>query len=182
MTKSPSSQIIPFPLPAYLASYFANKITSSPQITSDGSFAKPFSIKRDSAFGAFILRSFSKMDRPLHVKEGFTFFIKVDDHQTTQEKTIVNSRYSFVGLDENSVKEITKVFKAVFEEALFNYVLGAEEVTCKFVDRKRGIQKEAIQNFCKKYKVIYTNQNLQAWIKAIYREKKRVNVNKTNVL
>lgn len=177
-----TSQIIPFPLPPYLATYFANKITSQPVISSDGSQVKPFSVKRDSAFGAFILRCFSKQERPVFVKEGFTFFIKFEEHQTTQEKNTVNARYSFVGLSSESIKEIIKVFKAVFEESLKNYVAGAEEVTRKFVDRERGIQKEAIMNFCKKHKVTYTNQNLQAWIKMIYRDKTRVNTNKTNVL
>lgn len=182
MSRNPKAQIIPFPLPPYLASYFANKITTSPQITMDGSYAKPFRIKRDSPYGAFLLRSFSKIDRPLYSKDGFTFYISVNDHQTAQDKRVVNSKYSFIGLDENSVKEVTKVFKAIFEEALFNYVIGAEEVTNKFVERKRGIKMKAILNFCEKYKVTYTNQNLQAWVKAIYREKKRINVNKTSVL
>lgn len=180
--KNNASQIIPFPLPSYLATYFANKITTEPVITADGSYAKPFSIKRDSLFGSFVFRCLSKQDKPVYFKKGITFFIKFNEHQTTQESNTVNARYSFVGLSEESVKEITKVFKTVFEENLKSYVAGAEDVTRKFIERERGIQKEAIINFCEKYSVTYTNKNLQAWIKMIYRDKNRVNTNKTNVL
>lgn len=182
MVANSELQIVPFPLPHYLATYFASKITTEPIISADGSYVKPFSIKRDSAFGAFIFRCFSKSEKPVVLDRGFTFFIQFKEHQTAQEANIVNARYSFVDLKPETVKEINKVFKAVFDESLKSYVAGAEEVTRKFVDRKRGIQKEAIINFCKKNKVTYTNQNLQAWVKMIYRDKKRVNVNKTNVL
>lgn len=180
--KSQTSQIIPFPLPPYLASYFSNKITTETIICNDGSRAKPFNVKRNSAFGTFILRCLDKKEKVNIVNNQITFFIKVDDYKTSKDSKIVNSKYSFVGLSDEAITDIVKVFKSIFLESLKSYVAGAVEVTNLYVDRKRGIQKQAIINFCKKNNVIYTNQNLASWKKALYRDSKRVNINKTSVL
>ena len=175
-------QIIPFPLPPYLATFFANKITTDQVICNDGSIAKPFNIKRNSAFGSFILNCLSSREKKNIISDEMTFFIRVNDCQTTQNKRTVNSKFCFVGLSDDSIQEIRKVFKSVFDESLMNYVAGAEDVANLYVNRERGIRKRAILHFCKKNKVIYTNQNLDAWNKMIYRANKKVNTNKTSVL
>jgi len=127
MATPSSSQVIPFPLPSYLATYFANRITTETIILQDGTYAKPFHVKRNSAFGKFICRCFTKSEKPIFIEKGFTFFIKVEDHKTTQEKLTVNSRYSFLELSESTVNDIIEIFKELFEDNLKNYVSGAED-------------------------------------------------------
>lgn len=182
MSTNPNYQVIPFPLPPYLASFFSNKITTVSCINNDGSKIKPFQVNRHSIFGSFLLRILEKQERPNFIENGYTFFLKIENHIISQEKNTPNSKYSFVDFDEKSVSEIIKVFKAFFEEALFNYVAGAEEITYKFSQKKRGVKTSAIESFCKKYGVIYSNKNLIAWEKAIYRDKIRVNALKSSVL
>jgi hypothetical protein len=182
MQKSSYTQIIPFPLPAYLATFFATQITTKPVLTKDGSYAKPFSVRRDSKFGDFLLRHLSKTNK-VKVKEGFTFYIEVSEPQTIQSSEIVDARSSFVEFSEESILEITKIFKTVFESHLTEHVMAFYDGV-KFINptKQRGIKREAIFNFCKKYGVKFSNKNLSTWEKMIQRYKSSPNNLKIKML
>lgn len=183
MAKLEDTQIIPFPLPHYLATYFANLLTTEPILMSDGSFAKPFNIKRNSDFGKLILRYLSKSSRPPEIKTGFTFFVKITDHQTKKNPSIVDGRRSFLHFKENDLQDITDLFKSIFEQHLIEHVTASNDAIKRILpEKERGIIKPAIRNFCKKYGVIFSDQNLEAWKKMIQRHNNKPKVNRIKVL
>ncbi len=175
MAQRSSTQIIPFPLPPHLASYFAGQITTTPVEIGD-KVAKPFLVDRSSEFGKFIYRCLTKSNRPKFAKKGYTFFIEVSKWVSVKDKMTEDARYSFIELKEEEIKEITEVFKSVFETALFNFVAGSRFAFFKFTNKKRGYLKSSILEFCNFHGVTYTDQNLMAWEKAISRTIKRGNL------
>ncbi len=174
-------QIIPFPLPPYLASYFANQITARP-IALDSVTVKPFSVDRYSSFGKFIYRCLSKTNRPKFETKGYTFFIEISEPTTALDTMTEDARYSFIELKEEEIKEITGVFKTFFDTALFNFVAGARFSFMKFTNKQRGYLKASILEFCNIHGVNYTDQNLMAWEKSINRTLKKRKCLTSNML
>ncbi|WP_271407423.1 hypothetical protein [Tenacibaculum soleae] len=183
MSTNPKSQIIPFPLPPYLATFFSNQITTEPVLTKDGSKAKPFSVRRDSRFGEFLLRQLKKTNKPPVIKEGFTFFIEVSESQTNKNNSIADGRSSFLNFSDEDFTAITSVFKNLFDSLLIEHVSAfIDGVKTENPDKKRGVQLAAILNFCKKYGVLFSDTNLMAWKKMLQREFKKEKPNKIKVL
>lgn len=166
-------QIIPFPLPGYLASFFSNLITSNPIITNDGSKVKPYVVNRDSNFGTFILRQLSKAKRP-PIKEGDCFYIKVLEYQTHEDKYTEDVRSSLLEFSDETINEITKIFKSFFESILIEHVTAYKDgVHSQNPNKKRGLIHPAIINFCTKYGVIFSDTNISTWKKLIQRNENK---------
>ncbi|MCD8435883.1 hypothetical protein LNJ03_11320 [Tenacibaculum dicentrarchi] len=183
MSTNPNYQVIPFPLPPYLASFFANQITTEPVLTRDGSKAKPFKVRRDSRFGSFLLRQLTKTNRPVIVSEGDTFFIEVSEIQTKKTKDIVDARYSFLNFKPEDIVEIQDVFKLLFESILIEYVSGFRDgITTIEPSKKRGVIHNGIMLFCKKYGVVFSNKNISSWKRMLNRHKNKAKSNTIRML
>lgn len=183
MSQNPKSQIIPFPLPPYLASFFSNQITTEPVLARDGSKVKPFSIRRDSRFGDFLLMQLSKANKPPMLKEGYTFFIEVTENQTIINKNIPDGRSSFLCFNEEVFLKIQSIFKVLFDSLLIEHVSAfSDGVHNETPDKKRGVYHTGILNFCKKYGVLFSDTNLRTWKKMLQREFKKDKPNKIRVL
>ncbi|WP_378186880.1 hypothetical protein ACE939_00845 [Aquimarina sp. W85] len=179
---SNNRQILPFPLPQYLATYFGNKLNTKEHLLSNGSLAKPFYVDMFSPFGIFVYEKLSKANKPEVLKKGMTFFIEVSLTAGSNFKNVVEGRYALMGLDENAIKEIELRFKAAFERELLAYVAGAEsqhevslkrERTGKRCTENYRVRTRAIKRFCEKNNVLYTDKNLEAWKKRCHRAKKK---------
>lgn len=183
MSQNPKSQIVPFPLPPYLASFFSNQITTEPVLARDGSLAKPFAVRRDGRFGNFLLMQLNKTNKPPVLNDGHTFFIEVKDSQTKISNAIPDGRSSFLNFSKEDFSQIQGVFKVLFDSLLIEHVSAfTDGVRNEKPTKKRGVYHTGILNFCRKYGVIFTDTNLCTWKKMLQREFKKEKPNKIRAL
>ncbi|NQY29960.1 MAG: hypothetical protein HRT69_10875 [Flavobacteriaceae bacterium] len=166
-----NNQIVPFPLPIYLSTFFANQLTTEVETLIDGSDVKAFHIRKKSELGKFILRRLKPTYKKPKIQEGITLYLSVENRKGERDKKQVDKRYSFVEFDEQGIKEITNFLKPIFEMTLISWCNGAQYIN-ELKENVKGVRNKAIVEFCKKNGVTYTNQNIDAWQKLIYRDKK----------
>ncbi|WP_074406638.1 hypothetical protein [Aquimarina megaterium] len=173
-------QIIPFPLPEYLATYFGNKLNTKTHLLTNGSLVKPFHVDMSSSFGRFVCTKLSKANKPTVLEKGMTFFIEVSLTAGSNFAEVVEGRYALMEFTDQAINEITLRFKAAFERELLAYVAGAEsqhEDTLKSFPSKRKtaetsrVRTKAIKRFCHNNHVLYSDKNLEAWKKRCQRYK-----------
>ena len=161
---SDNRQIIPFPLPMYLATYFGNKLSSNPELMTDGSYAKPFHVDYKSVFGKYVLNLIEETNRKQVKEEGIVFYISVSNTLGSNYKDIPEGRVSHLKLSNAAIKKITSRFKAAFEMQLMSFISGVG-FEYKSDSENGRYRTRAIRQFCKENNVMYTPQNLNSWKK-----------------
>ncbi|WP_416440462.1 hypothetical protein ACH3O9_11305 [Leeuwenhoekiella sp. A16] len=162
-------QIIPFPLPIYLATFFGNKLGTEQCELRDGSFENPFFVNLHSDFGAFVLRKLSPARAPAKKDTAVNFYISVSIRAGNNQPDILQGNRHFLKLDKQAMREIEEKFRTVFRTQLSIFVSGAES---ERESENSRIRTRAIRTFCHNNHVIYTDKNLTAWKKMCQRNKK----------
>ena len=163
-------QIIPFPLPVYLATYFGNRLATIPTKLRDGSHKNPFLVSGHNDYGDYILRHLTVAHAPHIYKGKHPFFISVSNWQGNTNWHNVSGKRNFICLDNIAVKKVTEKLNAAFRAHMITFVRGAESVTSSKSENKR-VRTLAIRNFCEENHVIYSDKNLVAWKKMCQRNK-----------
>ena len=164
-------QIIPFPLPDYLSEFVVSQLEGPVETLGDGSHAKALHITRNSEFGKYIYRCLKKENKPSFAKEGYTMYIAASSYARITDKTIEEGRYSFLGLGEREIKEITSLFRSWFNTCLVHYIDGAK-FAHSVHGRQRGIVHKAIVNFMETYNITQDKAYFETFRKHYQREKK----------
>ena len=167
-----SRQIIPFPLPVYLATYFGNKLTAEPRRLRSGTFDDPFLVTSKSEFGHYLLKQLRPTNKPYQHSQvkASSFYISVSNYAGNNDPEIIVAHRHFINLPSEAVARIEGKFKAVFKSHLLLYVRGAESEGLSASENAR-VRTRAIRNFCEENHVIYTDKNLVAWKKMCQRNK-----------
>ena len=165
-------QIIHLDLPNYLLSYFACKIKQTLIHTDNYSLLE---IDRFSALGKDIHKALVPALKPetLDCKEGL--YLKISNYSGNNYKS-PRGDTNFLTLEETTKHSLIEQIKSDFNSNLINYVEGAEFAHMHNGwtrdQKRRGIRKTAIIQFCEKYKVSFTETNLESFVKMIQRAQK----------
>ena len=166
------SQIIPFPLPEYLAQFISAQLDTPIEIINDTIRAKAMHIRANTPLGKFILRCTEKTDKPTLVKKGLTMYITVSTHAGKHDGKMVEARGTFLTLTEEAIKDITDLFEATFKTQLVEFVDGVMYGN----NFKKGKRNKAIATFLEKYNINPSKSDFERFKKMYYREKKQNNL------
>jgi len=183
ITVNSNYQYIPFPVPEYLAQFLAFKLNTKIR-RQDGLVC--VSVTRHAELGKMILQHLSKDSRRVTKKTEGVFFLKVSNFAGANSADILRGDRHLLRLDKKSQVKIIETLKADFEESLLNYVAGAEFAHKKNgwspVQKRKGIRKHAINEFCKKNKVNPDKRSFDSLFKMIQRRMTTPRTAKTKAL
>ena len=167
-------QFVPFPIPEYLFQYFAHQTNSEIQLENGITFV---AIDRRSTMGATILRNLSPDSRRVSRTNASGFYIKVSNFAGNNYDDTPIGKRQFLKLEQKVFTKLSQGIKSDFEEAIIAFIEGAE-----FAHRlngwspsqkRKGIRKHAILEFCEKHGVNTQKRTLEALFKLYQRHIKR---------
>lgn len=158
---------IPFDIPEYLAEYLASRVRK-PLIESKGN--RRLLIDRRSHLGRLILESLEVADAPTKSKNQLELLIS---HHSGDHYKIPRGKRNFLRINPEKASRLFQYFEDDFSKKLISFVEGAEyahRVNGWTPDQKRkGIRKKAIFEFCIRYNVIPSRKNMSALVKKYQR-------------
>ena len=139
-------QLIPFPIPDYLAQFLAHKLNTK-------------------------IRNHDGL--PCIKVERYTLLGKISNHSGDHDSSIPNGKRYFLKLNPTASNDLAIALKSEFEEALLMFVKGAEYAHKKNgwnpMQKRKGIRKHAILEFCKTNEVNLEKRTLDSLFKMVQR-------------
>ena len=163
-------QLIPFPIPDYLAQFLAHKLNTKIR-NHDG--LPCIKVERYTLLGKTILRSLEKDLRFSSRKTTKGIFLKISNHSGDHDSSIPNGKRYFLKLNPTASNDLAIALKSEFEEALLMFVKGAEYAHKKNgwnpMQKRKGIRKHAILEFCKTNEVNLEKRTFDSLFKMVQR-------------
>ena len=169
-------QLVPLPIPAYLAQFLAFKLKTTYHKVADH---LEIDVQRYSYFGRLILSELEAVPyaKPAAIKEG-EIFLRISNHSGNEFRGTPRGATNLLALPELSVKKLQLLLKTDFEDACIIFVNGAtfaHTVNGWYPSQKRkGVQKAAIMEFCKVHQVDLEEKSFTALMKMCQRHKNNV--------
>lgn len=171
-------QYIPFPIQDYLIQYFAYKLNSKVVQENGLTFV---SLDRRSDLGKAVVSGLSVSNRYFKRNKNGGFFLRISNWIGQSYRNCPDATRNFLQLDPLVFKNLHALIRADFEDNLIHYVEGAEYAHLRNGwrpdQKKKGIRKHAILNFCEKYGVDGQKRTLETLFKLVQRHKNSRNKN-----
>lgn len=167
-----NKQLLPFPLPAYLAQFVTHQLNVPIEIISEGKKVKALHLYRNTALGKFIYRSLRKSNKTSFKEDGITLFIAVSDFAGNNDPLIPCGRNCFLSLSKEETQDIVQIFENLFDVSFLEFVRGAE-FGYTYTNKRKGIVHKSIIEFMDIYKISPENIKFDALVKRYQRAKKR---------
>ena len=175
-------QFIAFTVPDYLATFFASKLnTQIKSVITTASHlpgstkVKYLEIDRHTHFGTKILKSVDKSNQPTQQIAPNQLYLRISNYAGNNYDTPRGDR-NFLTLQPNVANALQHQIKNDFNEALINFVQGAEFAHMQNgwdkSQKRKGIRKAAILKFCNDFNVSFNQKNLESFVKMIQRATK----------
>ncbi|UOB16591.1 hypothetical protein [Abyssalbus ytuae] len=175
-------QLIHFPAPEYLVSYFSSLVKSEIQIING---IKTIEINRSSDIGKIIITSIDKQSKKIKHTNLDDYYLKISNFIGNNYSGSVRGDRHFLFIEESKMNNIMEMIKHHFDYSLINFVDGAEYAHRKNGweenQKRKGIRKAAIQTFLQKNNVNLGNKSLENFFKMFQRHKNNAN-NKNSML
>lgn len=163
-------QYIPFPVPEYLAQFLAFKLHT--KIRKQHGLTC-INVTRHAELGKMILGHLSKDPRRVSKKTEGVFFLKISNYAGNNMPEVPRGDRHLLRLEPASQDKLIDHLKNDFEENLLHYVQGAEFAHKMNgwtpAQKRKGIRKHAINEFCKKNRVSPDKRSFDSLFKMIQR-------------
>lgn len=165
-------QLISFPIPTYLETYFASKLNSTIEHLKNG--IRYIEVSRHTLYGKDLHLLLTKRDQTKELETKANLYIKFSDWSGNYNSAPRGDLY-FYDIPEHLKKRLVEIVKDDFDDALLAFVKGAEFAHAHngwMPDQKRkGIRKKAISEFCLSYNANFTKKDISKFIKMVQRAK-----------
>lgn len=162
-------------MPDYLAQYFAAKINTK-ILQENGLITIP--VDRSTYLGKTILRSIEIDSSQATQKKEGNCSLRVSNYAGNNfySQTPMGTRH-FLTINPDTMNKIVDLIKMDFDDALISFVRGAEYAHTQNgwlpSQKRRGIRKAAILEFCARYEISPDQRNLESLVKMYQRRKRR---------
>lgn len=160
---------IPFDLPEYLAQYLASRIRR-PLIESKGN--KRLLVDRRSFFGSLIMDSLEVSENPV-ASDDSALHVLISPHSGDHFKGAPRGKRNFLKINPEKANRIFQYLEDDFNKKLISFVQGAEfahrENGWTPEQKRKGIRKKAIFEFCIRYEIFPNKKNIAAMVKKCQR-------------
>ena len=166
-------QLIPFPVPEYLACYFAGKLNTQIKAIDH---CKVIEVSRTSKMGTIIINSIEKDTRKVRHKTSADYYLKISNYISDHHYNVPDGEKCFLGIKSEMANSIIELIKIDFDNSLISFVEGAEFAHKKNgwedSQKRKGIRKHAIEKFLLKNQVSFDKKKLETFFKMFQRYKK----------
>lgn len=130
-------------------------------------------INRRSYLGSMLLKCLCEDQRRVSITNDSGIYLAVSNFAGNNDREILRGDRNFLKLESEASKKIISKIEADFDTAFYNFIKGAEfahkKNGWKPSQKRKGIRKHAIIDFCKKYRVNTRKKTIETLFKKYQR-------------